>query len=176
MVSIGIFLLFESRTIYWKLVGFLNTEQLNRILFCCLLLFLLKQFSNEFDFFKPFPSPGELPNLGIEPRSPALQADSLPAEPQGKPKNTGVGNLSLLQQIFPTQKSNQGLLHYRQILYQLSYQGSPFVKVIVHLFWLHWVSVVAHRLSLLVESRGYSLVAVCWLPIVVASLGAEHEL
>ena len=37
-----------------------------------------------------------------QPRSPALQADSLPAEPQGKPRNTGVGNLSLLQQIFPT--------------------------------------------------------------------------
>ena len=35
---------------------------------------------------KPFPSPGDLPNPGIEPRSPALQADSLPAEPQGKPK------------------------------------------------------------------------------------------
>ena len=33
----------------------------------------------------PFPSPGELPNPGIEPRSPALQPDSLPAEPQGKP-------------------------------------------------------------------------------------------
>ena len=37
---------------------------------------------------------------GIEPRSPALQADSLPAEPQGKPKNTGVDSLSLLQRIF----------------------------------------------------------------------------
>ena len=33
----------------------------------------------------PFPSPGDLPKTGIEPRSPALQADSLPAEPQGKP-------------------------------------------------------------------------------------------
>ena len=33
----------------------------------------------------PFPSPGDLPNSGIEPRSPTLQADSLPAEPQGKP-------------------------------------------------------------------------------------------
>ena len=32
-----------------------------------------------------FPSPRDLPNPGIEPRSPALQADSLPAEPQGKP-------------------------------------------------------------------------------------------
>ena len=30
------------------------------------------------------PSPGDLPNTGIEPRSPALQADSLPAEPQGE--------------------------------------------------------------------------------------------
>ena len=65
-------------------------------------------------------------NPGIEPRSPTLQADSLPAEPQGKPKNTGVGSLSLLQQIFPTQESNLGLLHCRQILYQLSYQGSLF--------------------------------------------------
>ena len=43
----------------------------------------------------------------------------LPAEPQGKPKNTGVG-----KQIFLTQESNQGLLHCRQIFYQLSYQGS----------------------------------------------------
>ena len=41
----------------------------------------------------PFPSPGDLPNSGIEPRSLALQADSLPAKPQGKPKNTGVGSL-----------------------------------------------------------------------------------
>ena len=33
----------------------------------------------------PHPPPGDLPNLGIEPRSPALQADSLPTELQGKP-------------------------------------------------------------------------------------------
>ena len=33
----------------------------------------------------PFPSPGDLPDPGIESRSPALQADSLPSEPQGKP-------------------------------------------------------------------------------------------
>ena len=57
-------------------------------------------------------------------RSAAWQADSLPAEPQGKPKNNGVGSLSFLQQIFPTQRSNQGLLHCRWILYQLNYQGS----------------------------------------------------
>ena len=39
----------------------------------------------------PFPSPGDLPNPGIEPRASTWQADSLPAEPPGKPKNTGVG-------------------------------------------------------------------------------------
>ena len=72
---------------------------------------------------QPFSSPGDLPNPRIEPRSPALQADSLPAEPQGKPKNTGVGSLSLLQGIFPTQESNPGLLHCRRILYQLSCEG-----------------------------------------------------
>ena len=48
--------------------------------------------------------------------------DSLPADLQGKPKNTGVGSLSLPQQIFPTQESNQDLLHCRRILYQLSYK------------------------------------------------------
>ena len=36
----------------------------------------------------PFPSPGDLPNPGIEPRVPALQADSLPAEPPGKRQET----------------------------------------------------------------------------------------
>ena len=71
-----------------------------------------------------FPSPGDLPNPGIESRSPALYVDSLPAEPQGRSKNTGVGSLSLLQQSFLTQESNWGLLHCRQVLYQLSYEGS----------------------------------------------------
>ena len=61
-----------------------------------------------------FFSAGDLPNPGIEPRSPSLQADSLPAEPPGKPKNTGVGSLSLLQEIFPTQGLNWAL-HCRWI-------------------------------------------------------------
>ena len=69
-----------------------------------------------------FPFPRGSSHPGIEPRSHAMQVDSLPAKPQGKPKNTGVGSLSLLQ-IFPTQESKKGLLHCRRILYQLSYQG-----------------------------------------------------
>ena len=71
----------------------------------------------------PFPSPRDLLNPGIEPRSLTLQADSLPAEPQGKPKNTGVGSPPLLQRLFLTQELNRHLLNYRRILYQLSYQG-----------------------------------------------------
>ena len=54
----------------------------------------------------PCPPLGDLPNPGIKPRSPALQAGSLPSQPPGKPKNTGVGGLSLLQGIFSTQESN----------------------------------------------------------------------
>ena len=68
---------------------------------------------------------GNLPDPGTEPRSPALQVDSLPSEPPGKPINAGVGSLSLLQGIFPTQELNWGILHCRWILFQLSYQGGP---------------------------------------------------
>ena len=42
--------------------------------------------------YMPFPSPGDLPNPRIEPRSPALQADTLLAEPQGKPYLNNVFN------------------------------------------------------------------------------------
>ena len=66
---------------------------------------------------------GSFPTQGLNPGFP-LQADSLPAEPQGKPKNTGVGSLFLRQGIFLNQELNRGLLHWRQILYQLSFQGS----------------------------------------------------
>ena len=71
------------------------------------------------------PPPGDLPNPEIEPRSPRLWADSLPSEPPEKPKNAGVGSLSLLQGIFPTQESNPDLLHCWWILNCLSHQGIP---------------------------------------------------
>ena len=71
----------------------------------------------------PWDSPGKntgvgvhagSPNPRIKPRSLTLQVDSLPSEPPGKSTNTGVGSLALLQGIFTTQESNQGLLHCRQ--------------------------------------------------------------
>jgi len=88
------------------------------------------KFSRPEYWSEPFPSPGDLPNPGIKPRSPALQVDSLPAEPPGKSKITGVGSLSLLQRIFPTQESNRGFLHCRRILYQLSYQRSLMIQTL----------------------------------------------
>ena len=83
----------------------------------------------------PCPSPGDLPNPGTEPRSPALQVDSLPSEPPGKTKNTGVGGLSLHQGNFPAQELNWGLLHWRWILYQLNHQveGGNAVKHPTHM-------------------------------------------
>ena len=62
-----------------------------------------------------FPSPGDLPNPGIEPRSPALQAESLPAEPRGKPNPNGTREqkpISLWMTILPPLRntmSPQGL-------------------------------------------------------------------
>ena len=76
----------------------------------------------------PCPPPGDLPNSGIEPRSPTLLAYCLPSEPPVKPKNTGVGILSLLQGILQNQDLIRALLNRRQIFCQLSYQGSPFVS------------------------------------------------
>ena len=54
-------------------------------------------------------------------------------------QNTGVGNLSLLQGIFPTQRSNPGLPHCRQILCQPSHKGSPRILEWVSLFLLQWI-------------------------------------
>ena len=76
------------------------------------------------------PLPRDLPNPGIKPRSPTLQVDSLPSEPLEKAKNTGVGSLSLLQGIFPTQELNQGLLHCMQILYQPELPGNPIISIL----------------------------------------------
>ena len=69
-----------------------------------------------------FPTQGL--NPGIEPRSPALQMDSLPSEPSGKPMNMEWVGYPFSRVLSPIQELNWGLLHYRQILYQLSYPGS----------------------------------------------------
>ena len=71
-----------------------------------------------FPFSRPFSQPRDQTQVSH------IAGNSLPAEPQGKSQNTGVGSLFLLQGIFPTHELNRGLLLCRRILYQLSYQGS----------------------------------------------------
>ena len=88
---------------------------------------------------------GDLPNSGIKPRSPAFQMDSLPAEPQVKPKNTGVGSLSLLQQIFATQESEQGYPALQVVSLPTELSGNPGGE------WIHiyvWLSPFAVHLKL----------------------------
>ena len=70
------------------------------------------------------------PHMKSESESHSIISDSLRPHgvysPWNSPgQNNGAGNLSLLQGIFPTQGSNPGLPHYRQIFYQLSHKGSP---------------------------------------------------
>ena len=60
----------------------------------------------------------------FKPRSSALQMDSIPAEPAGKPTSTGVGSLPLLQGIFPTQESKRGINLYVTV----------FIGIIMHSF------------------------------------------
>ena len=71
-------------------------------------------------------SPGESESRSV--MSDSLQPHGLYTALNSPGQNTGVGRLSLLQGIFPTQVLNPGLLHCGQILYQLSHKGSPPLK------------------------------------------------
>ena len=83
------------------------------------------------------PPPGDLPNPGIKPRSPALWTDSLPAEPQRKPRNTGVVSLSLLQLIFlnPGIKPGSPALQVDSLPTELS--GKPYPAKDVYFVYVH---------------------------------------
>jgi len=63
--------------------------------------------------------------------SKSLQPQGLYSSGNPPGQNTGVGSLSLLQGIFPTQGLNPGLLHCRWILYQLSHKGRPRILELV---------------------------------------------
>ena len=74
-------------------------------------------------------------------------------------QNTGVGSLSLLLGIFPTQGLNPGFLHCRRILYQLSYQGSPWMWELDHKEgwalknWCFWTVVLEKTLESPLDSK-----------------------
>ena len=95
----------------------------------------------------PFPSPGDPPNPGIEPRSPELQADAVSSEPPGKQedrllcpwdspgKNTGVDLLSLFQGIFPWTHISDVYLQRQVGFLPLMPPGKPFKEDTQCLTW-----------------------------------------
>ena len=114
----------QARTLEWVAIAFSNAWKWK---------VKVKSLSRVWLFATPWNSPGQntgvgslfllqgiFPTQGANPGLLHLQVDSLPAEPQGKPKNTGVGSLSLLQQMLLTQESNRGHLHCRRTLYHIS--------------------------------------------------------
>ena len=82
-------------------------------------------------------------------------------------QNTGVGSLSLLQGIFPTQGSNPGLSHCRQILYQLSHQGSPRILEQVAYPFSSGSSQPRNRTGVLLHCR--------WILYQLSYQGSHHE-
>ena len=87
-------------------------------------LYIPQSSSHKRFFFFSWNSSGKNSAVGVpiargsfQPRSPAFQAGSFSSEPPGKPRNTGIGSLSLLQGICLTQESNRGVLHCRLMLY-----------------------------------------------------------
>ena len=98
------------------------------------------------------------------------QVDSLPAEPQGKTKNTWMGSLSLLQRIFPTQELSWGLPHCRWILYQLSMREAKDCedglkyKAVASTSWIVWslqTYFLSHPLYQQVKSKVVSKAQSC---------------
>ena len=77
--------------------------------------------------------------LFATPWTASLPSSSVCGDSPGK--NTGVGCHTLFQQIFPTQGSNPGLLHCRQILYCLRHQGSPIISDVSIFSCAFWPSV-----------------------------------
>ena len=74
----------------------------------------------------PFPSPGDLPNPGTEPRSPPLRADALPSEPLGKPHFEGKDWLS---NIIPIMQLSNLKSNFNIIITRYSFHK----KALVHL-------------------------------------------
>ena len=111
----------------------------------------------------PCPLPGDLPNLGIELRFPALQADCSPSEP---PRRV------FRKSSAPSVRASSGA---GQVLGFVCLVGW-FVGFFFFFFWLYWVFIAVCQLSQVVSSWGYSLAVVHELLIAVHSLGAEHRL
>ena len=136
----------------------------------------------------PCPPLGVLPNPGIEPRSPTLQGDSLPSEPPGKPcfprkqqmriwygPWTFVSCILFYSKPFGNSSLNKKTMNLLMIYVWFGYKFKIFFFFNLNLliyFWLHWIFVTVHGLSLaeasgatlLLQHAGFSLQ---WLLLIV---------
>ena len=90
-------------------------------------------------------------------------------------ENTGVGCHFLLQRIFLTQESNPGLLHYKQILYQLSYEGSQQGLVLV-LFFKRILKYICYKNKTHHLSVHYLTLSVCLWWCTLKSSGSRYSI
>ena len=106
---------------WWIKAKFKSVSYVNVLISLC--------FGSEVGLFSPFPlkqmkeSESRYVQLFLK--------HGLYSPPNSLSQNTGVGSLSLLQGIFPTQGSNPGLPHCRRILYQLSHKERVFLYTVV---------------------------------------------
>ena len=99
---------------------------MNVVKMCVLFLLLNLFIKNEYVLVSIYGCPSLMAQMVKKVNVKVAQSCPTLYSPWNSPgQNTGVGNLSLLQGIFPTQGTNPGFPHCRQILYWLTYQRSP---------------------------------------------------
>ena len=81
----------------------------------------------------PFPSPGDLPNSGMEPRSPALQADALPSEPPGKLPDFPQKNSFKMLPSSPINRNNPLISEYYRAL-EIKKEYSSCIYICIYLY------------------------------------------
>ena len=103
----------------------------------------------------PFPSPADLPNPGIEPGSPALQTDTLPSEPQGKPPFSSQHRTTMVEMLdleFRNQGSNLPCvtLHYWYYCRWTNFSGE-LCKIYVIQWSIYFIHCILWKMNILVS-------------------------
>ena len=156
----------------------------------CVQLFVTPWTIRSMDFSRPeywsgwpFPFPGDLPNPEIEPRSPTLQANSLPAEPQGKPNHQYCSDFSTpaSDSLFPMEMvqtlawhtsllSGSSLLFYPVSLRPFPSISAPLVSADKSNLHRIWLSLSSLTLCLSLQNKIFLFIWLCWVLVVTCRI------